>query len=210
MSGDRRTLQNYAYWSSRKLTSHRRGRGRRWASCSALALGGGCTASAARTTRRWLLRHRSFCGVPTRRATSYGNARAAPTAAARARRSSIRRGVATASALCRFPLVRRLVARRIGWLPQRFRLILRIWPSQIFQTGNARTAEQISCLNGAPSLRGGARKPFVPIAWSTCRRATVRTRSNIPSSNSQRPPNALGTSAKQAVPAGRTRRSPNW
>jgi hypothetical protein len=88
-------------------------------------------------------------------------------------------------------------ARRIGWPPQRFRLILRRWPSQIFQTGNARTAEQISCLNGAPSLRGAARKPFVPIAWSTCRRATVRTRSNIPSSNSQRPPNALGTSAKR-------------
>ena len=165
------------------FTSQRRARGRRWATCNAPALGGGYIASAARITRRWLLRRRSFCGALTRRATSYVNVRAAPAAAARARRSSIRRGAATASASCHFLLMRRLVARRTGWPPQRFRLILRIWPSQIFQTGNARTAEQISCLNGAPSLRGGARKPFVPIAWSTCRRATVRTRSNIPSSN---------------------------
>jgi hypothetical protein len=49
-------------------------------------------------------RRRSFCGALTRRATSYVNARAAPAAAVGAQRSSIRRGAAPASALCRFLL----------------------------------------------------------------------------------------------------------
>src|ERR1700733_26248 len=104
MSGERRTLQNYAYWSSRKTHESPPGPGPTLDYLQRSSSWWWYIASAARITRRWLLRRRSYRGAPMHRATSYVNARAARNAAARARPSSIRHGAATASALCRFLL----------------------------------------------------------------------------------------------------------
>jgi hypothetical protein len=69
---------------------------------SAQRLGYGSGASAVSITRRWPAPSPSSAGAQTYRATGYGNAPAAPRAAARAQRSNIPAGPVTTSASCRF------------------------------------------------------------------------------------------------------------